>query len=115
VKRRTEFTLGRAAANLAVKQLGFESPPPVLKGERGEPLWPEGIVGSITHCGSSAIAAAAVGSVALSVRIDLENQDQIQTNDIPGLICGDAERKWAVEDGHYGNRLVMLFSAKVAA
>jgi 4'-phosphopantetheinyl transferase EntD len=66
-------------------------------------------------CGSWAIAAAAVSSVALSIRIDLENPDQIQTDDIAGLICRDAERKWAVEDGHYGNRLVMLFSAKVAA
>ncbi len=89
--------------------LGFESPPPVLKGERGEPLWPEGIVGSITHSGSWAIAAAAVSSVAFSIRIDLENPDQIQTDDIAGLICRDAERKWAVEDGHYGKSFSHAF------
>jgi 4'-phosphopantetheinyl transferase EntD len=115
VKRRTEFTLGRAAANLAVKQLGFESPHPVLKGERGEPLWPEGIVGSITHCGCWAIAAVAVSSVVLSIGIDLENPDQIQTDDIAGLVCHDTECRWAMEDRHYGNRFVMLFSAKEAA
>lgn len=115
VKRTTEFTLGRAAANLVLKQLGFESPPPLLKGERGEPLWPEGIVGSITHCGPWAVAAAALSSVAVTIGIDLENCEEIPSDDIAGLICDDTERKWALEVERHHNRLVMLFSAKEAA
>ena len=115
LKRRNDFALGRAAANLAMKELGLNSPPPLLKGEKGEPLWPDGVVGSITHCGPWAIAAAAWRSVALTIGVDLENADEIRTDDIAGLICHDTERKWAHEDGRYHTRLATLFSAKEAA
>jgi 4'-phosphopantetheinyl transferase EntD len=113
--RRSEFLLGRTAAYLALKQLGFDSPPPVLQGERREPLWPEGIVGSITHCESWAIVAAARRSVALTIGIDLESAATIQTDDIGALICHDTERDWVAEDGDCRERLMMVFSAKEAA
>jgi 4'-phosphopantetheinyl transferase EntD len=48
-KRRAEFTTGRACARAALARLGLP-PSPIPSGERGEPQWPAGVVGSITHC-----------------------------------------------------------------
>ncbi len=48
-KRRKEFTTGRFCARTALGQLGFP-PVPVLPGPKREPVWPDGVVGSITHC-----------------------------------------------------------------
>jgi 4'-phosphopantetheinyl transferase EntD len=47
--RRREFTTGRECARRAMGQLGVP-PRSVPTGPRGEPQWPRGIVGSITHC-----------------------------------------------------------------
>ena len=47
--KRNEFALGRAAVRHALLELG-EDYVPVLRGGYGEPLWPDGILGSITHC-----------------------------------------------------------------
>lgn len=47
-KRRNEFITVRHCARLALQQLGLP-PVPILKGETGEPCWPDGVVGSLTH------------------------------------------------------------------
>ncbi len=45
---------------------------PVLRGARGEPLFPDGVVGSITHSrGLVAVAAASLGDGILTVGIDV--------------------------------------------
>lgn len=58
LSRQNEFTAGRAAARGALVQLGAE-PVAILRGEDRRPLWPDGIVGSISH--TAGYAAAAVG------------------------------------------------------
>src|SRR5580704_7182950 len=63
-KRRREFITGRACARGALAQLGM-GPVAIPSGERGEPCWPVGIVGSITHCaGYRACALARAGEIA---------------------------------------------------
>lgn len=57
-KRRREFRTVRHCARQALRQLGLP-PAPVLRGERGEPLWPVGVVGSMTHCAGYRAAAVA--------------------------------------------------------
>jgi enterobactin synthetase component D / holo-[acyl-carrier protein] synthase len=111
-KRRAEFTLGRAAAQRALKQIGFDNPPPVLQGRSFEPLWPEGIVGSITHCHPWTIAIAAKRTPALTVGIDLESIQRMGREDVSSLICLDSELGWAHDDGDFVVRLTMIFSAK---
>jgi 4'-phosphopantetheinyl transferase EntD len=54
-----DFTRGRACARRGLLGLGVEATP-VLIGEDRAPLWPRGVVGSITHCPD--YCAAAVGS-----------------------------------------------------
>jgi 4'-phosphopantetheinyl transferase EntD len=51
-KRRREFTAGRECARAALAGLGLAAVP-ILRGYRGAPQWPDGVVGSITHCPGS--------------------------------------------------------------
>lgn len=73
-KRRTEFVTARHCARVAMEQLGV-APAPILKGDRGEPRWPEGVVGSLTH--TRGYRGAVVGRTAAvrSVGIDAEPHD----------------------------------------
>lgn len=48
-KRRNEFVTVRHLARQALGELGLP-PVPILKGDKGEPCWPDGVVGSLTHC-----------------------------------------------------------------
>ena len=62
-KRRAEFAAVRRCARRALRELGFP-PVPILPGEHREPRWPEGVVGSMTHCaGYCAAAVAHAGDV----------------------------------------------------
>ena len=70
-KRRREFTTGRLCARTALAKLGVPSVP-VLRGERGAPMWPTGVVGSITHCEGYRAAAVAYRSDLVSLGIDAE-------------------------------------------
>ena len=70
-KRRREFTTGRACARLALRRLGA----PVVaipSGRHGEPLWPAGVVGSITHCDGYRACATARSDAAIAIGIDAE-------------------------------------------
>jgi 4'-phosphopantetheinyl transferase EntD len=78
-KRRREFAGGRACAREALERLGV-APGPILAGERGEPLWPPGVVGSITHCrGYRACAVARDGDLA-AIGIDAEPNESLPRN-----------------------------------
>ncbi|WP_241835301.1 4'-phosphopantetheinyl transferase family protein [Pseudofrankia asymbiotica] len=70
-KRRREFTTGRICARRALARLGVE-PAPLLSGPKREPLWPAGVVGSITHCDGYRAAAVAWSRHLVSVGIDAE-------------------------------------------
>jgi 4'-phosphopantetheinyl transferase EntD len=75
-KRRHEFGTGRHLARLAMARLGVE-PAPLLTGERGSPVWPDGIVGTITHCAGYRAAAVARTSAIRSVGIDAEPDEPL--------------------------------------
>jgi 4'-phosphopantetheinyl transferase EntD len=70
-KRRREFTTARACARAALAQLGLP-PSPIPTGERGEPRWPAGVVGSITHCEGYRACAAGRSVEVLTIGIDAE-------------------------------------------
>jgi 4'-phosphopantetheinyl transferase EntD len=70
-KRRREFTTGRACAHDALTRLGLP-PSPIPSGERGEPRWPSGVVGSITHCDGYRACAVARATEVTTVGIDAE-------------------------------------------
>ena len=70
-KRRLEFRAGRILARRAIAQLGLPAGP-ILRGPDRAPIWPAGIVGSITHCGRRLAAAAARAAHAANIGIDVE-------------------------------------------
>ncbi|MEU8613599.1 4'-phosphopantetheinyl transferase superfamily protein [Actinoplanes sp. NPDC048791] len=70
-KRKQEFTTVRTCARLALAELGVP-PAPILPGVRGAPVWPDGIVGSMTHCAGYRAAAVARTSEAGGIGIDAE-------------------------------------------
>ena len=70
-KRRKEFITVRYCARLALHQLGVP-PAPILKGDKGEPCWPDGVVGSLTHCDGYRGAAVGRAGQLRSVGIDAE-------------------------------------------
>ena len=70
-KRRREFATGRMCAHSALQQLGYPAGA-ILRGSRGEPLWPEGVVGSITHCDGYRAAAVARSQEIVTLGIDAE-------------------------------------------
>jgi enterobactin synthetase component D / holo-[acyl-carrier protein] synthase len=70
-KRRHEFATGRRCARAALAQLGCP-PAPLLTGPDRAPLWPDGVVGSITHTDGYRAAAVARATQLSSVGIDAE-------------------------------------------
>ncbi len=70
-KRCREFRAGRHAAHQALVELNAPDIP-ILRGERREPLWPTGYVGSIAHCRGLCIAASAKDSEIAGIGLDVE-------------------------------------------
>lgn len=70
-KRRNEFVTVRYCARQALAELGF-GPVPILKGDKGEPCWPDGVVGSLTHCEGYRGALVGRQTEVRSVGIDAE-------------------------------------------
>lgn len=54
-KRKKEFRAGRNSAHLAMRRLGLKAVP-IMRGQHREPLWPEGIVGSLSHTENYCVA-----------------------------------------------------------
>ena len=75
-KRRREFTAVRGCARRAMEKLGIP-PHPVLPGERGAPRWPDGLVGSMTHCQGYCAAALVRAEDVASLGIDAEPHDRL--------------------------------------
>lgn len=73
LKRQAEFLVGRFLAKTALKQLGAPSLACHLDiGTRGEPLWPHGVVGSISHRHGMALCAVAHQSDYPFLGVDIE-------------------------------------------
>ncbi len=70
-KRRREFTTARACAREALGRLDLPAVA-IPAGPRGEPLWPAGVVGSITHCDGYRAAALARAEEIATIGIDAE-------------------------------------------
>jgi 4'-phosphopantetheinyl transferase EntD len=70
-KRQREFTTVRFLARRALRELG-RPPVALLPGPRGAPRWPEGIVGSMTHCDGYRAAALAGAENTVGLGIDAE-------------------------------------------
>ena len=75
-KRQREFRAGRCCARQALRALGCEDTP-IMHDQNGAPLWPQGIVGSITHSTTHAAAAIAQDSRLRGLGIDMETVSRV--------------------------------------
>ncbi|WOA53279.1 4'-phosphopantetheinyl transferase family protein [Dickeya solani] len=73
VKRRAEYLAGRFCAAQALKKWGIYVRH-IGRGEHGEPLWPEGMIGSISHCHNRAVALVGDATGKIGVGIDVEDE-----------------------------------------
>lgn len=112
-KRRREFAGGRWCAHRALRELGAPVTP-ILRGERGAPRWPEGVIGAITHCSGYRGAVVARTGELDSVGIDAEPHSPLPDGvlDVVSLAAERAHlrRLTAAEPQLHWDRL--LFSAK---
>lgn len=114
-KRRREFVVARACARQALRRLGAPAGA-IPKGSAGEPQWPPGVVGSITHCAGYTGAAVARRSDLLAIGVDAEPNEPLPDG-VLRLTAAAGERaqldSLAAQDPavHWGR---LLFCAKEA-
>ncbi|MFE2720439.1 4'-phosphopantetheinyl transferase [Streptomyces mirabilis] len=113
--RQQEFATGRICARRALSRLGLP-PRPLLRNGRGAPLWPAGVVGSMTHChGYRAVAVARNGST-VAIGIDAEPHGPLPEGVLEAISLPGERRAVAAlarhSPGVAWDRL--LFSAKEA-
>jgi 4'-phosphopantetheinyl transferase EntD len=113
-KRAHEFSTGRFCAHQALLEYGIDHFP-VLRGEQREPVWPENIVGSISHCRDLAGAVVARAEDIKSVGLDIESRKQLNPA-IARHICTEEEKCWLVAQDPLQQNLALLviFSIKEA-
>jgi 4'-phosphopantetheinyl transferase EntD len=107
-KRQREFRAGRNAARAALNQLGAP-PGPLLRGENREPIWPQGFIGSISHCDDSCIAACTKEREIISIGLDVEPLKTLKSG-IARYIETEDERHFMERHPELPPRLI--FSAK---
>jgi 4'-phosphopantetheinyl transferase EntD len=112
-RRRREFATARHLAREALAKLGVPGQP-LLSGPNREPLWPPGIVGSITHCEGYRAAVVARQQEVASLGIDAEPHAPLPDGVLPTVALPTERRRLAelaaARPGLCGDRL--LFSAK---
>lgn len=110
-KRRREFVTGRGLARDALGQLGVTAGA-IGSGSQGEPLWPAGVVGSITHCAGFRACAVARSTHALGIGIDAEPDLPLPAGVVGDVVHGRERDLLGCDLGADPGRL--LFSAKEA-
>ena len=111
-KRRNEFITVRHCAREALGKLDV-GPVPILKGDKGEPCWPEGVVGSLTHCQGYRGAVVGLTQSVRSVGIDAEPHDVLPRGVLDSIsLPVERQQLQALPHGLHWDRI--LFCAKEA-
>ena len=110
-KRKTEHLAGRIAAIYALREYGYKCVPAI--GELRQPVWPAGVYGSISHCGTTALAVVSRQPIG----IDIEEIFSAQTaRELTDNIITPAEHKRLADCGlAFPLALTLAFSAKESA
>lgn len=90
-KRRREFAAGRACAHAALAALGKPAPS-IPAGAAREPVWPAGVVGSLSHEDNLCVAAVHVRRAVQSLGIDIATTTPLDAALLP-RICTAGETR----------------------
>ncbi len=104
-KRRAEFAAGRRAARTAMRKAGYPEAA-IPQGPRRAPVWPDGLVGSLSHDSDLAIAGIAPASKLAGLGLDLT-----EAADFPERLRSEV-LKTAQETQQSGLEARLSFSAK---
>lgn len=110
-KRKAEHLAGRIAAVHALREFGLKTVPGI--GTQRQPVWPQGLFGSISHSASTALAVVSRQSVG----IDIEAIFTPQTaTELASSIVTHAEKELLANSGlSIEQALTLAFSAKESA
>jgi 4'-phosphopantetheinyl transferase EntD len=114
--RRREFTTARGCARRALFEFGLGSVAILADQEHGAPIWPTGIVGSITHCAGYRAAVVARSDALSCIGIDAEPNENLPWR-VLSRIASDQEREMVCDLLSSCPQIAwdrLLFSAKEA-
>ncbi len=103
-KRRKEFLAGRVSCRKALERLGLGSIP-IGVGEDGRPIFPKGIVGSVSHSSGFCGCVVACGKTYKYVGLDIESVERMSEK-VALKVCGTLEE--------YPLKSTVIFCAKEA-
>jgi phosphopantetheine--protein transferase-like protein len=111
-KRHDHFNTGRYCAKMALSEIevgNYE----ILKGEEGEPIWPEGFVGSISHTNGFYVAVVALRKRIKAIGLDIERIGKI-TNEMWNTIFTPHEQAFlkSKDVSEYAYYSTLFFSLK---
>ena len=110
--RRREFAQGRLCARRALARIGIRNFPLLIGTDRA-PIWPEGVIGSLSHCGVYCAAAVARKGSILGLGLDVETVEPLDP-ELLVLICADSEIARLAESARDAKGVLakLIFSAK---
>lgn len=114
-ERLREFAAGRTAARHAMAALG-QPAQAIPHGIDRAPVWPTGLVGSISHCTTTCLAAVAEARRFAALGLDLEEATPLPLDLIPAICTeAEAERLAPLPEAQRGLAAKLIFSAKECA
>ncbi len=114
MKRQRDFSTGRYCARKALENIAVGQVE-ILMGQCREPIWPEGIVGSISHSKLLTGAIVAKGGGITAVGLDIESIGGVSA-DMWDMLFKPDEQTYLNKLGHQDRELfaTLLFSFKEA-
>ncbi|MDO5029256.1 MAG: 4'-phosphopantetheinyl transferase superfamily protein [Corynebacterium sp.] len=90
--RQRDFARGRKAAHEALEQLGLPESDGIGVSAAKAPLWPSGVVGSISHCDVAVAAVVAHAAQLRGIGLDVEVDQDMEPGAIDAVLRADEER-----------------------
>jgi 4'-phosphopantetheinyl transferase EntD len=112
--RAQEFAAGRVCARRLLAEFGISNFPIAVAADR-QPVWPAGMVGSITHTTGFCAAVVAEKKRVVGLGIDSELAASVKAKLWPA-ICTPGELQWlqSLPESERGSAATLIFSAKEA-
>ncbi len=111
-KRRNEFSTGRFFALAAQRQLGQE-PVHIESSQRRRPLWPDGLVGSISHTDRLGLVVLTSSQRYAGLGVDMELRERV-TDSIAETVLTTAELQALSQLSDLPSPAAVIFSGKEA-
>jgi phosphopantetheine--protein transferase-like protein len=112
-KRRAEFACGRLFAHRAIRKFNPDDGP-LLPGTDRAPIWPPGLIGSISHSHRYCAAAVARKSHISAIGIDVEEMGRFRTDLTQRILSAREIEANLLESSNQERlaRMALIFSAK---